>query len=59
MLTIHTLIYGAGRVNAFLVMQELEKAGISGLSENIVNIRAVNRFQTIIDILKKMLHTSR
>ena len=35
----HTNIWG-GRVNAFLVMQELEKAGISGLSENIVNIRA-------------------
>ena len=35
----HTNIWG-GRVNAFLVMQELEKAGISGLSENIDNIRA-------------------
>ncbi|MDY4742769.1 MAG: GDSL-type esterase/lipase family protein [Lachnospira sp.] len=35
----HTNIWGA-RVNAFLVMEELEKAGISGLSENIVNIRA-------------------
>ena len=47
------------QVNAFLVMQELEKAGISGLSENIVNIRQMNRFQTRTDILKKMLHTSR
>ncbi len=44
----------------FLVMQELEKAGISGLSENIVNIRAdeplpdKNRY-----LEKKMLHTIR
>ncbi len=34
----HTNIWG-GRVNAYLVMSEIEKAGIAGLSEHVIQIR--------------------